>query len=199
MVQNHLLPILSFADVQRLGQTCQALQTLVSQLSDTMLRDMAHVRPAQCCMQPFTHVWHRSDTIVQAQRLPAGQSGSMRQQLHSWAKHAAAVQGGSLHMARDFENCPAAPESIAFSPELGYVAAVQLPQEEVDGFNAGLIDIRLKVAPLPAAGPRVDIQKLLMTKGQKLPAPSASRGSFRSVRCDVPSALKAAHVLPFAT
>ena len=56
MLQNILLPLLGFGDVQRLGQVCRTTQKIVLKLSDANLRRLAQVGPAQYCMYHMTWV-----------------------------------------------------------------------------------------------------------------------------------------------
>ena len=97
-LQALLVPRLSLADVQRLGQTCRAARALVLGLPEATLRQLAEAR----ALWPMAglaglHTW-LSPQGAQGQQLPAPQVG-MRQQLGLWASHAAAVRAGDLQLS----------------------------------------------------------------------------------------------------
>ena len=99
-------------------------------------------------------------------------SGSLHQQLHSWARHAAAVRAGGLHVAAELHNCPV---HMAVSPKMNLVAG------HCDAQAARV----MKLAPLPTAGTR-DVQQLLQTEGQTLQQPGLPKGlpQWMAPRCE---------------
>ena len=94
------------------------------------------------------------ERIAQADHLPVAATGSLRQQLHVWGRHATAVREGSLHVAREFWNCP---EDMALSLKLGFIAA---PRSQSSCL--------FRAAHLPAAGASVDLKQLLANSTQML-------------------------------
>ena len=113
-------------------------------------------------------------TVMQAEHIPVAAGSSLHQQLHSWARHAAAVRTGSLQVAR--EACEHR-TLLAVSPKLGQVAARCQDSGQV------------KVASLPAAGIRTGMQQLLRAEGQML-EPPVPQGVWHleDLRCDLKAA-----------
>ena len=96
-------------------------------------------------------------TLTQGQHIPVDASGDLRQQLHNWARRAAAVRAGGLHVAREFSNFP---HHSAVTPKLTAVAAHSAWGKYIAA-----------VAPLPAEGRKVDVQQILQASGQQLLRP----------------------------
>ena len=89
-------------------------------------------------------------TWLQEQHIPVNAGSSVRQQLHGWAGHGAAVRVGCdrLHVATELHGCP---ENMAIYPRLDIVAA-QCSQGATKVW---------KLARLPASESRLDLQQLL--------------------------------------
>ena len=111
-----------------------------------------------------------SDTcvLVQHQHLPAGTSDSLREQLHSWARHVEAVREGNLHLNNEFYNLP--------------ITRTVMGSDSVAAY---MRDLRCaKVAALPAARASVDLQQLLAGGSSlALDIPEASRLLGVHFRC----------------
>ena len=103
-------------------------------------------------------------TLPQDEDLPEAANGSLRQQLHSWARHVAAVRAGSLQVAREFHSCR---EGMAISPNLDQVAA------KITTLSPALF----KVASLPATGAQVNVRQQLQAKRPGARTCSARRPS----------------------
>ena len=124
-------------------------------------------RPCGACSPSQCNNW----PVIQEKHLPVDTSESPRKQLHSLAGHVAAVQGGGLHVAREFSNCP---RLTVMSPSLHVVAARHIQ----DGSKT-------TVAALPSERACVDVQQLL-NEGQHFKVP-ASGGwqATGSARCNL--------------
>ena len=102
-------------------------------------------------------------------------------------------------MARIFHNCPTGLFRITMLPRLDYVAAIcrDAPESSDDegpiGLNVGAL--QCKVAPLPAAGSRIDVQQVLKA-GQLLPVQPRPHKMLLEARCESILASMATCLLP---
>ena len=97
--------------------------------------------PYVACSTTLVHK-AQSVSAIQDQHLPAGANCSLRQQLHSWARHVAAVKRGGLYAVKELNNCP---DGMVLSPKLDCVAAQCVHSKQYS------------VAPLPSAGLKIDV------------------------------------------
>ena len=189
MVHDLIMPRLGLADLQSLGQACRATLAIVASLPDVKLAQLVKVCTGWVS-EPYeqhTERYHprcgamagslsglrcsqsaNNRVVVQDQHLPARVGHDLREQLHSWARHVAAVQGGSLHLDREFYNLPIT-QTIMGS----------------DSVAAHMRDLHCaKVAALPAARASVDLQQLLAYGSSiALEIPEASRLRSVHFRC----------------
>ena len=90
-------------------------------------RDAARSNRRRHGMPPVLHEIH----------LPVAAGVSMRTQLHSWARHVAAVQRGRLHVARQLYKGSQAHADVVVSPTL-YLAATGGDWDDYLGYNVHL-------------------------------------------------------------
>ena len=167
-----VLPKLGLADLQALGQACRTTQAIVASLPDAALRQLAQVWSSDQLLYRMMHAQQSECCpVVQAEHLPAGEKGSLRQQLHSWARHAAAVRAGGLHLATEVLGCP---NDIYVSPKLDAIAV-----QHTQGKNHFY-----KLVPLPTAVCGVDMYWLLQAKLMlQHPASQDCHACFFPARC----------------
>ena len=171
MVHAKVLPRLGLACVQSLGQACRATRAIVTSWPDNGLRQLMQVQTRLASPHSMRHGCLTVAVLMaQDEHLPAFASGNLRQQLHSWARHVAAVRKGSLQEARKYHSCPA---DMTVSPRLD-IAAAPCAYGDSDEF---------RVASL-AAGADMSVEQLLKA-GQPLspPVPHFSQGVATQVWC----------------